>query len=107
MPECTACGICCTSNNPRHARVTGDDWARLGDDAERWTEWIGNQAFMRIEHGRCAALAFAGDGRFACTIYDRRPAVCRELERGSPACEAEIARKAEAVRRMLPLWRGL
>lgn len=107
MPECTACGACCTATTPRHARVTGHDWERLGDDAERWTEWIGNQAFMRVEGGRCAALAVTAEGRFACVIYERRPAVCRELERGSPACDAEIERKGEDVRRMLPIWRGL
>lgn len=106
MPECTACGICCAATTPRHARVTGDDWSRLGDDAERCTEWIANQAFMRIEGGRCVALALTPEGRFACAIYDRRPAVCRELEPGSPACEAEIVRKAETVRRLLPIWRG-
>ncbi|UJR78445.1 YkgJ family cysteine cluster protein [Sandaracinus amylolyticus] len=105
-PECTACGACCTSSSPQHARVTGDDWSRLGEDAERWTEWIGNRAFMRIEHGRCVALEARRDGRFACRIYERRPAVCRELERGSPACDAEITRKAARMRRHLPLWIG-
>jgi Fe-S-cluster containining protein len=72
--------------------VTGEDWDHLGEGAERWTCWIGNRAYMRIEDGRCAALVRQGD-RYACAIYDRRPEVCRSLERGSPECEGEIAIK--------------
>jgi len=105
-PECTACGACCTSTSPQHARVSGDDWSRLGDEAERWTTWIGHRAFMRIEGGRCAALAVLHDGRLACRVYERRPSVCRELARGSPACDAEIVHKAGRMRRHLPRWIG-
>lgn len=99
--DCTECGVCCTSVGVRHAPVSGDDWSRLGDDAERVTHWIANRAFMRIELGRCVALERRG-ARLACAIYERRPEVCRALERGSPACEAEIARKGP----VLPMWRG-
>ena len=60
--DCMRCGACCFSESPRHARVTGDDHGRLGDDAERFVEWIGNEAFMRIERvtgdmHKCIALA--------------------------------------------------
>jgi len=65
----------------RHVPVSGDDWSRLGDDAERLTHWIANRPFMRIEAGRCVALARRGD-RLACTIYERRPELCRALEQG-------------------------
>lgn len=74
----------------------GDDYERLGDEAARLVVFVGNQAFMRIHHaggvGRCAAL-LVEDGLFLCSIYDRRPEVCRALERGSPACEGERAVK--------------
>lgn len=96
--DCTTCGACCTSESPRHAPVTGEDWSRLGGEAERWADWIGHRAFMRLEGGRCAALVRAPGDRVLCAIYDRRPAICRELGRGSPACEAEIARKGPALR---------
>ncbi len=106
--DCRRCGACCFSESPRHARVTGDDHARLGDDAERLVVFLGNQAFMRLaELGgerACAALV-AGDGRFACSVYEKRPTVCRELDRGSPACLGEIAGKAERPRRALALLR--
>lgn len=69
-------------------RVTGEDWSRLGDDAEALTEWNANEAFMRMEGGRCVALVLES-GRALCRVYERRPEVCRALERGSPACAAE------------------
>lgn len=99
MDECTRCGACCFSESPRHARVTGDDYERLGEaDAERLVEFIGNQAFMRIVGAEgtrhCAALVLdAKSGTFLCSVYERRPAICRELERGSGACAGERALK--------------
>lgn len=105
--DCTRCGACCFSESPRHARVTGDDHARLGDDAERLVAFIGNQAFMRLagaEGGpsRCAALELdPASGTFLCSVYARRPAVCRELERGSGACQGEIATKGARPARAL------
>jgi hypothetical protein len=87
-----------------HAAVTGADWSRLGDDAEACTTWIGNLAFMRMEHGRCAALEAREDGGLACGIYSRRPEICRTLERGSPACAGEIFAKSGDLHRHLPVW---
>lgn len=106
MDECTRCGACCFSESPRHARVTGDDYARLGDDAERLVTFIGNQAFMKLagEEGtrRCAALVVDRTaGTFMCNLYDRRPQVCRDLERGSGACEGERFAKGERTKRAL------
>jgi Fe-S-cluster containining protein len=79
-------------------RVTGDDYERLGDDAEALVLFLENEAFMRIvgDEGtrRCAALDVR-DGRFSCRVYERRPQVCRDLARGSPACEGEVATKRE------------
>lgn len=109
LPECVRCGACCFSESARHARVTGDDHARLGDDAERLVAFIGNQAFMRIDHdgadppvGRCAALVLDREsGTYLCSVYDRRPEVCRTLERGSPSCAGEHDAKRERARRAL------
>lgn len=92
--ECVACGCCCFSESPRHARVTGDDHERLG--ADDLVEWLGNEAYMRLARtdgvSHCAALEVRRDGgatRYLCRIYERRPQVCRDLERGSGACEGE------------------
>ncbi len=80
-------------------RLSGDDWERLADDTERVAHFIGNRAYMRMsERGHCGALEVraTADGarEFFCTIYERRPQVCRDLGRGSPECEGELALKA-------------
>jgi Fe-S-cluster containining protein len=94
VPECLSCGTCCFSTLERYVRVTGDDYERLGDRAESLTQFIGNRAYLRMEDGHCAALRVEA-GRFVCTAYDARPAVCRDLERGSPECLGEIATKRD------------
>ena len=118
--DCTHCAACCFSESPRHARVTGDDHRRLGDDAERLVLWIGNEAYMRLEpvndalHApvngplhRCAALTIDPlTGTFACSIYETRPDVCRDLARGSGACRGEIDAKKERPKRALAVLRG-
>jgi len=90
--------------------VTGDDHARLGEDAERLVEWIGNLAFMKLDGEgdvrRCAALVVdARSGTFACSVYENRPQVCRDLERGSGACRGELAAKGDRPKRALAIAR--
>jgi Fe-S-cluster containining protein len=91
--------LCCRSSLDAYVRVTGDDWQRLGAEADRVAHFIGHRAFMRMRDGHCVALADArgpaGETWHVCSIYERRPQVCRDLERGSPHCEAERVRKAE------------
>ncbi len=96
---CLACGVCCFSLLPTYVRLSGDDWARLGVDAEQVAHFIGHRAYMKLTAGHCAALQpreSAGGGReFFCSIYERRPQVCRDLARGSPECLGEIAAKGD------------
>jgi Fe-S-cluster containining protein len=107
--DCMRCAACCFSDSPRHARVSGDDYQRLGEDAEELVTWIENLAFMRIERvtsasdiHKCVALAIdPAAGTFACSIYERRPEVCRDLARGGGACRGELATKADRPRRAL------
>lgn len=80
-------------------RVSGEDWTRLGVDAERVAQFIGNRAFMRMVEGHCAALELrrSPENRateFFCTLYENRPEVCRNLGRGSPECEGERVKRA-------------
>jgi Fe-S-cluster containining protein len=108
VPEdCMRCGACCFSESPRHARVTGDDYARLGEDAERYVVFLDeNRAYMRLAvlrcESACAALVVGADGKFACAVYDRRPQVCRDLQRGTPACLGELATKRSRALRVIP-----
>ena len=96
----------------RHARVTGADYTRLGDDAEGLVTWTRNNAFMRLDGPdglrRCAALTIdPARGTFACSVYDRRPQVCRDLERGSGGCLGEFFAKADRPPRAVALVRSL
>jgi len=74
-------------------RVTGADWERLGADAENSAHFIGHRAFMRMKDGHCAGLEIKhspeGAREFFCTLYEKRPQICRDLARGSPECEGE------------------
>jgi uncharacterized protein len=68
----------------------------MDDRAKELTRFIGNRCYMRIEDGRCAALAIdAASGRFLCSIYAMRPDCCRALERGGGACLGELHEKRE------------
>jgi hypothetical protein len=90
------CGTCCFSTSPEYVRVTGDDYARLGERAADLTVFVGIRAFMAMSEGHCAALTIdAENGRFICDAYEDRPAACRDLEEGSRECEGELMTKSE------------
>lgn len=96
VPECLPCGACCFSQLEQYVAVTGDDYARLADLAERFVVFDGHRAYMRMAAGHCAALAVdRASGRFVCQVYEQRPQTCRDLLRGSGACRAEREAKAE------------
>jgi len=86
VPDCQDCGACCHAPNPGHVPLTGEDHARLRPSEQRdLVVFRGSRCFMRLDDGRCVNLV-EEDGRFACGVYARRPAICRELERGDPGC---------------------
>lgn len=101
VTDCLRCGVCCHSNLDTYVRVSGFDWERLGEEAERVAHFIGNRAYMRMTGGHCAALVVrageAGAREFFCTLYAVRPQVCRDLARGSPECAGELLAKAARV----------
>ena len=104
-PECLRCGACCFNDNPTALRVTGDDRERLGDAlAEAFTHFVGHRCYLRVVDDHCAALQVRPDGSFVCALYEQRPQVCRDLARGSPACNAErwekVHRTVDALRRV-------
>jgi Fe-S-cluster containining protein len=102
--DCLRCGVCCFSPSETYVRVTGEDWTRLGEAAERVAHFVGIRAYMRRSEGHCAALAVRraaeGGTEYFCTVYARRPQVCRDLERGSPQCEGEIVTKGAEVEKL-------
>jgi len=105
VPGCLVCGACCFSFLERYIRVTGDDHARMGYLADRFTHFIENRCYMLIVDGHCAALKIdTTTSQFLCDAYECRPSICRNLERGSPECRFEHATKVErsaaALRRL-------
>ena len=99
--DCQRCGVCCFSDSSEYVWVTGYDWTRLGPDAEQLAHFISNRAFMKMANGHCIALKIFssknGTARFSCSVYDRRPEICRALERGSPECLADLETKGNSV----------
>lgn len=98
--NCQFCGACCFSDSDAYVPVNEPDRIRLGEDASRliWTN--GHNRYLKMQHDHCIALVVRA-GSFACTIYDRRPEICRELERGSSACREEIELKKGRARRVM------
>lgn len=89
---CRRCGKCCLAN--LIAYVTDEDWARWRREgredifriiAHEHAVWAGDHLISsddgRFLHG-CPFLEW-GDGRYTCTIYETRPAVCRNFAPGS------------------------
>ncbi len=105
LPECLDCGTCCFSRLETYVRVSGDDYARLGDGAGELVRFDENRAYMRMIDGHCGALEVdARSSRLVCGTYATRPDACRELVRGSGACLGEIDTKHE--RPLLALGRA-
>ena len=88
--------------------MSGDDHLRLDDDT--LVHWDENQAFMRMTQthgiGHCAALVPDADGTFLCSVYERRPQICRDLEEASPQCRGERVTKEGRPRRLLAILSG-
>ncbi len=91
VPECIECGICCNFDDPRYVWIFEDDEARLTDEDKKLTHWDNGRLFMRVKDGHCAALEVK-DGLSICSIYERRPFLCRDFVRGGELCEQTIAR---------------
>jgi Fe-S-cluster containining protein len=93
-PACLECGTCCFSKLVNYVAVDGADHTRIGERVDELTVFDGNRCYMRMAGGHCAALVIdLVARRFVCSIYGTRPGICRELERGSPACQGEIHEK--------------
>jgi Fe-S-cluster containining protein len=93
-PTCLTCGACCFSKLANYVRLDGADHARIGAQVDDLTHFDGNRCYMNMHDGHCAALVVDLETRqFVCSIYETRPSTCRDLERASPACQAEIHEK--------------
>jgi uncharacterized protein len=87
LPACTACGKCC------HLLV---ELTPLVDDVpeEFVVEHAGVRCMDQTGNGACIALDPATQ---LCTIYERRPQVCRDFNRGDSLCRRAVAGRRGAL----------
>lgn len=77
---CSNCQACCcrlevmiiTDTGVPHVHVSVDEW--------------GAETMLRLDDGWCSAL---DRDTHMCSIYDKRPLICREFEMGSYECRNE------------------
>lgn len=84
LPEltCATCRACCCR---LEVILMGDD--KVPCRLTHEDEW-GGEVMRRLDDGWCAAL---DRDTLLCTIYERRPDVCREYEMAGLACREERA----------------
>lgn len=83
-PPCTECGACCAHHDPKWVEVTAADASRIPVELLQAGDI---QPFaLKMGSGRCAALAGIVGRETACRIYEQRPAICRNVQRGDALC---------------------
>lgn len=81
--SCANCEACCCR---LEVLLMGEDDIPLElTTQDRWGGWV----MRRLDDGWCAAL---DRSTFRCTIYERRPIVCRDYETGDFDCLVERSR---------------
>ena len=91
---CQACGACCYGPE-EYVAVTAVDLCRMSPrGAGRYVAERGERRYLKMVHGRCAAL-HARQGHFSCRIYGMRPEPCQGVEAGSRECL--VARRRRGV----------
>lgn len=81
--DCQSCGACCSYSS---------DWPRFTMEADEVIDLIPpaliakDQSGMGCNGERCLALSGKVGERTTCTIYEVRPAVCRDCLPGDDAC---------------------
>ena|SRR5688572_15741831 len=79
---CDSCSACCCRLEVMLLTETGVPDYFIEED-----EW-GSRRMARLDDGWCAAL---DRNTLLCTIYEKRPLICREFEMGSYECLVERA----------------
>jgi Fe-S-cluster containining protein len=83
--DCQSCGACCYGPD-EYVAVTERDLCRMSKHiAARYVVRRKERVFLKMVHGRCAAL-HARQGHFSCRIYGARPNVCHVVAAGSREC---------------------
>jgi Fe-S-cluster containining protein len=95
IPECQKCGACC-AYGPQWVAVTEEEASRLPSGMtepakpEKWTIYGRKIPFKVMtvigSEDRCSALYGRIGREVSCSIYSKRPEMCRKFERGGPEC---------------------
>ncbi len=97
------CAACCFSRSSHYVELSPKERQNASPRLRALTHSDGARIYLRmVSAGHCAALVAAGQ-HYRCSIYEERPAPCRELLAGSPACLEERREK----RRMVAAARAL
>ncbi|MDF1644002.1 MAG: YkgJ family cysteine cluster protein [Pseudomonadales bacterium] len=78
QPTCSKCEACCCRLEVFILTETGVPERHIEED-----QW-GGRTMARLDDGWCSAL---NRNTMACTIYNVRPDICRELEMGGGECK--------------------
>ena len=85
------CATCAARCCRLEVMLMGEDDVRLGlTETDAW----GGSVMARLEDGWCAAL---DRNTMLCTIYERRPTICRDFELGGHDCLEERSKPATIV----------
>ncbi len=74
---CSTCAACCCQLEVMLITDTGVPERYIDTD-----DW-GGEVMLRLDDGWCAAL---DRNTMMCTIYEKRPLICREFEAGAEDC---------------------
>lgn len=90
--DCESCGACCAesgfvavSPTDTTPRALTRPTKGLGLSSETLCN-LGERCMKRHLGGRCVALEGVIGEKVSCSIYTKRPNVCRRFEAGSPGC---------------------
>jgi len=81
IPDCVRCGGCCAWSEDWPVFIGDGDGRGLPEDV------VDVEHGRMLSHGnRCAALEGELGRRVNCSVYAKRPLVCREFQAGSADC---------------------
>jgi Fe-S-cluster containining protein len=86
IPKCKSCGACCCHpDDPKWVEVTVQDSLRIPKEIPLNE---GDIATFSMPYLRGSCLCLEGDigKKCFCSIYAKRPSICRKVKRGSPIC---------------------
>jgi Fe-S-cluster containining protein len=90
-PLCLDCGACCHSGNAQLVELMGLDTVQVPSaHTQRAADGSQHMRMVADPAHDCLVCAAFGAGN-ACKIYEQRPFLCREFERGSAECLQAIA----------------